>query len=60
VWLVERVLWTGIHRAIERCVMKKQIILGMGAWVNAFCKSLPAVYFIVDAGKMLFQIPGQL
>jgi len=54
VWLVERVLWTGSHGAIERCDMTKQIILGMGAWVNAFFKSLPAVYFIVDAGKMSF------
>jgi len=40
--------------------MSKQIIVGMSAWVNAFFKSLLAVHFIVDAGKMPFQMPVQL
>lgn len=60
VWLVERVLWTGIHGAIDRCGMTKQIIVVIGALVNTFCKSKPAFHFIVDAGKMSFQMPCRL
>ena len=60
VWLVERVLWAGNHGAIERCSMTKQIIVGMGAWVIAFCKNKLAIHFIVDAGKMSFQMSERL